>query len=290
MSTNIFNRASYNPASVSRPDYLYIYGSNKTQWVGVEGAPKVLNLQISDYYQPLHSALGLSFVNDVVGFTSFFNPMLIYSYKITDEENWGLAFGVAGGFFSRSFDHSLIKSNSGNDPGLNNLPDNILLPDANCGIEFQINNFTVGLSSTHILSLNNNSDSIFFNTNHRYAYAIYELKEDELINFSFAVQLNNRKNVFIADGTAMARFKTATGLTTGSREIFDLGLTYRTSNILSLMLGFYVLQNLRVGYVYDQSFNPNYSTYSTHEIMLEYRIPMQSASSCPSCNKQKRNR
>ena len=290
MSTNIFNRASYNPASISRPNYLYIYGSNKSQWIGIEGAPKVLNLQVSDYYQPLHSAFGISIVNDVIGFTSFFNPMLIYSYQITDDENWALSFGVAGGLFSRSFDRSLIKSDSGNDPGLYNLPENTLLPDANFGVEFQTNNFTLGLSTTHIFSLNNNSDSVFLNTNHRYAYAIYEVKEDELINFSFGIQLNNRKNLFVLDGTFLTKFKFPTGLKTGSREIFDLGLTYRTSNVATLSIGFYVLPDLRLGYAYDQSFNPNYSTFWTHEVMIEYRIPLQSATPCPSCNRQKRSR
>ena len=291
MSTNIFNRANYNPASISRPDYLYIFGSNKTQWIGVEGAPKVLNFQFSDYYQPLHSAFGFSFANDVIGFTSYLNPMLIYSYKITNDENWGLSFGIAGGIFSRSFDRSLIKSTSDNDPTVLNLPENILMPDANLGIEFQTNNLSIGISSTHILSLNSGMENLFLNSNHQYVYAVYEFKPNNSFHYSFGLQVSNRNYLTVVEGTSLLKFLSPTGLrNNSSKEVFDLGFTYRTSNIVTLMIGFYVLPDMRVGYAYDQSFNPNYSTNTTHEIMLEYRIPMKSAHPCGNCNNLSNNR
>ncbi|HPS13896.1 MAG TPA: type IX secretion system membrane protein PorP/SprF, partial [Prolixibacteraceae bacterium] len=55
--------------------------------------------------------------------------------------------------------------------------------------------------------------------------------------------------------------------------VFELGMTYRTSQQISLLFGLYLKNNIRVGYVYNQSFCTGYLPNSTHELMFEYRIP-----------------
>jgi type IX secretion system PorP/SprF family membrane protein len=285
MATHWYNRANYNPASITRPDYIYLFSNVRKQWAGISGSPTVFNVQASEYVHDMRSAFGISLVSDQIGVTQSINPMLTYAYRITSNRDWSLSMGISAGVFSRFIDGSLFEADNAIDPSLYYNAERILKPDANIGVEFQNNHFIFGLSSTHILSLAKDS-TLFLNTNHRYGYAIYKNTNSELLNYNIGLQVVNRYNLTVLEGNASIRFKAATGLTTGPREIFDIGLTYRTSQQLTLLMGLNITQNFRVGYAYDQSFSVGLSQNATHEIMLEYRIPSKAASTCIQCRNQ----
>lgn len=282
MATHWYNRTGYNPAFIARTEYLYLFTNVRQQWVGVEGAPRVFNVQISEYIHSLRSAFGLSFVSDQIGATKAFNPMLNYAYRIDNNQNWSLSLGLSGGVFYRTNDGSLYEAEVIDDDAVNYGSENIIQPDANAGVEFQSTSFIVGLSSTHLFSIAKSDDS-FLNTNHQYAYVIYKNNKSEAFYYKIGLQLVNRHNLTVAEGNFMIRLKHSTGLMQGPREIFDFGITLRTSRQLSLLVGVLVTPNLRLGYVYDQSFIQDYSANGSHEIMLEYRIPNKAASTRYQC-------
>jgi len=284
MSTHWYNRGNYNPASIARPDYMYVFANARTQWVGVAGAPKVLNVEVSDYYNPLRSAFGLSFVSDKIGVTSFVNPMLTYAYQLSNDDKWSLSMGLSAGVFLRSTDISLLNPYTPGDQYIYNVPENTIKPDANLGIEFQNSFLILGASSTHLFALGN-SDSLFYNSNHIFGYAIYKNTSNELIHFNIGTQIVYRNNLIVLEGNANVKFRYSNG-TRNVRDVFDIGLSYRTSKIAVLALGFYITEDLRLGYAYDKNFVPGYSERDTHEIMFEYRIPLESATPCYSCRKQ----
>ena len=37
MATHWYNRANYNPASIARTEYIYIFSDIQEQWVGIDG-------------------------------------------------------------------------------------------------------------------------------------------------------------------------------------------------------------------------------------------------------------
>jgi type IX secretion system PorP/SprF family membrane protein len=279
MATHWYNRANYNPASIVRPDYIYLFSNVQKQWVGVSGSPAVFNVQASEFIHDYHSAFGISLVSDQIGVTQAINPMLTYAYKIGRNDDWWISLGLAAGIFSRAVDGSLFEAGDVNDDALYTNLEKITRPDANVGIEFQSTHFVLGCSSTHLFSIAK-ADSVFLNTNHVYGYAIYKNTDSELFNYNLGLQLVSRRGLTILEGNASMRFKHPTGLSIGPREIFDLGLTYRTSRQMSLLFGLNITNNFRVGYVYNQSFSVGYNANSTHEFMLEYRIPSQAASAC----------
>ena len=276
MATHWYNRASYNPAFIARTDYLYLFSNARNQWVGVDGAPKVFNVQASEYIHILHSAFGLSLVGDQIGLTKAFNPMLSYAYLIANNRSWTLSMGLSAGVFTRSVDGSLFEAETVNDPSLHYNREKIIQPDANAGIEFQSTSFIFGISSTHLLSIGK-PDNLFLNTNHRYGYAIYKNNNLKLFYYKVGLLVVNRYNLTVMEGNVFIRFKHPTGLMKGPREIFDLGLTYRTSRQMAFLFGLIISPNLRIGYAYDHSFIPVYNQNGTHEIMIEYRIPNKAA-------------
>ena len=279
MATNWYNRANYNPASIAREDYIYLFSNVKRQWLGIGGSPTVLNLQASEYLYNMHSAFGISLVSDQLGLTNTINPMLTYAYRISGSTDWSVSMGLSAGVFSRTIDGTQFEPGTTADPTLYDNLTTTLLPDANSGVEFQSSHFIAGLSVTHLFSLSN-STNVFLNSSHLYSYFIYKNTESEILNYNTGVQIVKGPVLTTLEGNASVQFKKPTGLTTGPREIFDIGLSYRTSNQLILLLGFNINPNMRIGYAYDQSFSVGFQSNSSHEIMLEYRIPSKGASSC----------
>lgn len=271
MITHSFNRASYNPAAIARPNYLYLYSNARSQWNGVEGAPTVMTIQASQFFQSMNSAFGLSLVSDKIGVSRVLNPMLTYAFKMENDKDWSVSMGVSAGVFSRSYDGTQFEPVNYDDPALRYDIEQIVRPDANIGFEFQSSHYIIGLSSTHLFDLVR-SESLFLASNHRYLYAMFKQNDIELFNYNVGLQLLNRNNLTVLEGSANIRFKHATGLWGGPREIFDLGVSYRTSKQMTFLAGINILKSFRVGYAYNQSFNVGYNLNTTHEVMLECRI------------------
>lgn len=285
MSTHWFNRANYNPASIARTDYIYLFSNVRSQWTNIEGAPTVFNVQVSDYIHSLRSAFGLSLVSDQIGLTQTINPMLTYAFRISNESDWSISMGLSAGIFSRSVNGSLYNPVTVIDPLLLYNINNVSSPDANLGAEFQNQNFIIGISTTHLFSIGK-PDNLFLNTNHRYGYFIYKNDKIELFNYDAGLQIVNRNNLTVLEANGVIHLKHQTGLSSVSREMLDIGLTYRTSQQMTFLFGINITPNLKVGYSYDQSFIPGYSQNSINEIVLEYRIPSKAASICYQCREE----
>ena len=278
MITHSYNRATYNPASIARPNYIYLFTSARSQWNGVSGGPLVVDIQASQFFQSTNSAFGISLVSDKIGVSQVINPMLTYAFKIENNRDWSLSMGLSAGVFSRNFDGTQFEPVDINDPSINYEVDRIIRPDANIGIEIQSPHFIFGASSTHLFSIMK-PENLFLASNHRYAYAIYKQNNIELFNYNVGVQMVNRNNLTVLEGSANIRFKHATGLSTGPRELFDLGMTYRSSKQMTFLFGINLFNDFRVAYAYNQSFNTGYTFNTTHEIMLECRIFSRASSS-----------
>lgn len=276
MATHWNNRANYNPASITRTDYIYLFSNVRNQWLDIKGAPRVINVQASGYIHRLHSAFGLSMVRDQIGVTQVLNPMLNYAFRISNEQDWSLSFGLSGGVFSRFIDGSLYNPDDVNDPLLNYNVEKDNQPDANLGVEFENQHFVFGLSGTHLFSIGK-SENLFLNTNHQYAYAIYKNTNFGMFNYNLGLQVVNRNNLTVLEVNGCLRLKHSGG-TKELREMIDLGLTFRTSRQMTFLFGVNLTSDLRVGFAYDKSFFSGYFENSTNEFMLEYRIPSKAAS------------
>lgn len=281
MSTSWYNRSNFNPASIAKLDYLYFFTNARQQWNGITNAPKTLNLQISGFNYGLSSALGLSIISDQIGFVKSFNPMLSYAYRINNNEKWSISFGISAGVFSNSLNSNLFDPEVPFDPSLMVDFEKTLSPDANIGIEFQSNHLILGLSTTHIFS-NTNNFNLYLNSNHRYAYFVFKNTDLELYNFYAGIQVVNRSNLTYLELNTSIRLKQPTGLKSGSKELFELGFTYRTTKQMTALFGFNLSDNFKIGYAYDYTLLPGYTKNGSNEIMLEYRLPIKKAQ-CPTC-------
>jgi len=276
ISSNWYNRAGYNPASIARDDYLYVFSNIRQQWIGIKGAPTTLTLQASEYFRDLKSAFGFSLTGDKIGVQQTLNPMLSYAYRILyDRYNW-ISMGLSAGIFLRSQNGARHEAETRYDPSIIYDTRTVFWPDINLGFEYQTRNFIYSLSSTHLPALWK-ADSLFLFANHRYGSIKYKSNDFRLYNYCIGVQVINKYDQFIVEGNVCFRIKHQTGLISGPREILELGLTYRSSRVLTLLFGTYLTPDCKLGYAFSQSFLPGYYANGSHEILFEYRIPKKAA-------------
>jgi len=269
-----YNRANYNPASIARPGYVYVFSNVRRQWVGVDGAPTVYNLQASGFSEDHNSALGISMIRDDIGLTTALNPSVQFAHRVGLSDKMNLSLGLSFGVYSRKINAAAYEADVINDPALDYTDEKYISPDANFGLEVQNKHFIVGLSSTHLFAIWKPDDQ-FLITNHRYAYAYYKNSDSEMYNIMAGVNVINRRNLTVVEGTAIIRFKHPSGLQKGPTELFDLGLTIRSVNQFTAITGINLTRNLRLGYTYDFGFSNSLYNNGTHEFILEYRIPIR---------------
>lgn len=272
-ATHWYNRANFNPASIVREGYIYMFSNVRKQWVGVDGSPTVYNIQASGFSNNQNSAFGISMIRDDIGVTTAMNPTLQYAYRVKLEEDWHLSLGLSAGVYTRKVRGSEYEAEHINDPVLDYTDERYTSPDASVGAELQWTYLIFGISTTHLFSLWK-ADDLFLISNHRYAYAIYRNSNSELYNFTGGIQVSNRKNLTVVEGTAIIRFKRPTGLIKGPTELFDFGFSVRSVKQLTLLTGINITSNMRVGYTYDFNFSNTINGGGTHEILFEYRIPL----------------
>lgn len=272
-----YNRGHYNPSSIARPGFVYCFANYRQQWVGIEGAPTICNLQVSGYSDEHNSALGLSLTKDDIGLTTSINPMMQYAYRVILRDKLYLSLGLSAGMYLRSVNADKYEADDVDDSALGYAAEKYSSPDANFGVELQSSHFIYGLSATHLPSLWKPDDE-FLISNHRYVYAIYKNNDSEFCNFTAGLQVANRKNLTVVQATAIARIKKPTGLVKGPKELFDIGITAYSVKEATLLTGINISRNLRIGYTYDFNFGNLYKKNGSHEFVLEYRIPLKMVS------------
>ncbi len=269
-----YNRANFNPASIARPGFIYFFSNCRKQWTGIDGAPSVYNLNVSGYSDEKQSAVGLSLLRDDIGVTTALNPMLQYAYRIKLGRELDLSLGLALGYYFRTIKGSEYEAVEVDDPAIDYTTQRYSAPDAQLGFEIEGQYFIAGASTTHLVSLWKD-DEEYLVSNHRYVYALYKNSEHESYNLSVGMQVSNRANLTVIEGTGIVRFKRPTGLQKGPTELFDLGLSYRSNNQLTLICGLNLSPNIRLGYTYDFNTGAELNVAASHEIVLEYRIPLR---------------
>ncbi|RKD92498.1 PorP/SprF family type IX secretion system membrane protein [Mangrovibacterium diazotrophicum] len=274
MTSHWYNRANYNPASIARAGFIYFFSNYRNQWTGIDGAPEIYNLNASGFYEEYHSAFGISMLRDDIGLTTALNPTLQYAYQLKLDRDLFLSLGLAVGVYTRSVNTSAYEAVIIDDPALDYTSERYSSPDASLGFELQAEYFIVGASTTHLFALWKSDDELLI-SNHRYFYAYYKNTEKEAYNLTAGIQLSNRSNLTVVEGTGIIRFKRPTGLVKGPTELFDLGATYRTSNELTLLCGINISRNIRIGYTYDFNLGSELKSNPSHEFLIEYRIPLR---------------
>ncbi|RKE91003.1 type IX secretion system PorP/SprF family membrane protein [Ichthyenterobacterium magnum] len=261
----MYNMSIINPAyMINEPGLVEVGTLYRTQWVGIDGAPKTgnafANIPLSDRIE-----ISLNYLNDEIGgnIKQTENVLNIdAAYKIRLNETLNLSFGMKVGF-----DHLSTNSHQSNvsgDPLFNNAKKTVL--NIGAGVFLFKEKYYVGLSSPNLLpnDLDVNNDILYQNAAHLFLIGgyVFDINDDFKLKPSTVVKQTMG---------APLSFDISTNVL--YQEKFELGVSYRYQDAVTAMVGIEVLPDLRVGYAYD--FNTsvlNDFNSGSHEFILTYRF------------------
>jgi len=216
--------------------------------------------------------IGAGFVRDQIGVTTSTTGFLAYSYKIffdfkDNRPSWqlyqpgALSFGITAGI--QQHQDNLMELGILNDP---NCSQNVNASIPNIGISLLFNHarFYAGVSTPNILGdrlASEDNLDIKSPVYGYFGYRFYSNRFQELMIKPNILLKNENGAPLQADLNVAISFKNR----------FEIGAGYRTTSSANLLVGVYLLENLRFIYHYNLALK-NSPIGNTHGLMLSYRF------------------
>ena len=163
----MYNPSVINPAYAGSLGYGSLFSLYRTQWIGLEGAPKTLNLS---YHQPLEDTnlgLGVNIVHDEIGPSSATHLALDVSYTIHFENEGRLAFGMKLGGHLLNIDYTKLNHYNPSDVSFKNNITNQFSPNIGAGLFYYNENSYLGLSVPMLLQTKTYDEFSYSDANRR---------------------------------------------------------------------------------------------------------------------------
>ena len=269
----MFNTISINPAYAGSRETLSVVGLHRSQWVGLKGGPETQTLSVHTPLRNEKMGLGISFVNDELGYENFSYLYADYSYTIKTSENTKLAFGIKGGFTHYTIDEELLTDPSvANDQFFNDVS-NRWSPNVGAGFYLHSQKWYIGLSAPRILNTDYNKGrqgTLDYIALERISYY---LTGGYVFNLSETTKLKPSVLLKATNGAPLSFDVSANFL---FNETFWIGAGYRVDQNTAALGGiadFQVSKQLRIGYAYEFPFSDLRAyTSGTHEILLMFEV------------------
>jgi type IX secretion system PorP/SprF family membrane protein len=271
----MYNMSAVNPAyATATPAVLNLGSLYRSQWTGVDGAPKTLTLFA---HTPVNNKIetGFSLVSDNIGDgtkkeTNFFAD---FAYLLQLSEKQKLSFGLKAGFTSISTNFNGFQLNSGDVSTDKAFAENVneTVPNIGVGAYYFTDNYYVGISVPNLLSAKHIKERKEINS-------FGAQKMHTYLTGGYVFEINNAlklKPAFMAIFVAGAPLSVDLTTNVLYNEKFELGAAYRFNDSVSLLMNVSVTPNLKVGYSYDYTVS-NLSQFDSgsHEIGLFYNLDL----------------
>lgn len=264
LSQYAFNDYIYNPAVAGSRPWFELRTGHRYQWVGITDAPRTFTLSGTT---PIGEKMGVGALvyTDHVGPTRRTGFQASYAYHLRLNEEVRLSMALSVGALQFLVDGSKITFHDGSDPVIDDQVRGDLVPDATFGAMAYHEDWWAGfaipqLAKGKIYFYDEQDESLSELATHYYAMGGYRWRFSDDLRLEPSLLLKYVEPVPAKiDVTATLHY----------RDLLWLGVTYRTKDALSVMLGGWVKETFQFGYSYDIT-TTNLKNYSdgTHELML----------------------
>ncbi|EHO08041.1 PorP/SprF family type IX secretion system membrane protein [Myroides odoratimimus] len=263
----MYNTSNINPAYAGTRGNLSVFGNYRTQWVGLDGAPKTANLSVSTPLGDSGLGLGVNYMNDRIGAMDENNISVDLSYAIDVNQDYKLAFGLKATANLLNVDYTRLNIYSGKDPVAMTNIDNQFSPNIGAGLYLYSEKSYLGLSVPNFLTTDRYDDNEVTTMRqkaHFYLMGGYVFELNPSLKF---------KPAFLAKAVSGAPLQMDLTANFLIIDKFTVGAAYRWDASVSALAGFQVNDNLFVGYSYDADTTKlaNYNSGS-HEIFLRFDL------------------
>jgi type IX secretion system PorP/SprF family membrane protein len=286
-SQYMFNGIYINPAYAGYKENLNFHSYFRSQWTGIEGAPKSMSLAVDAIANNGNVGLALQISNDRLGAQTNLSAYANYAYRLrmNNEGTSRLALGFGVGVMQLGINNSLLNPNDP-EPYLATGMQSTFVPDGRVGVFYSDDKYYAGISADNLISQFINVRNRGFIAQPKPHYyltggALFPLSEDVLIKPSILLKddaggpTSLDLNTFIMFGQRLwIGGSYRTGVKLYNKSYLQNDLSRLNSFVAAMEL--FPLENLRVGYAYDISIGPlkGYSG-GTHEISIGFYIKTQ---------------
>ena len=265
-----FNQYAYNPAVAGTKPSYEVRSNNRYQWVGITDAPRTYTITLDGPSKSGNMGFGGYVFTDIVGPTRRIGFQLSYAYNITladgIKDEMKLSFGLSAGILQWLVDGSKIRLNNPVDAVISDGLQSSIVADGKFGIYlYESDRWYFGAAIPNLLK----SKLYFFN-----AQSLTEsyINRHLLVHGGYKFDIDDDFQVepsFLIKYVDPAPLKLDVNVRAIYKKQVWLGLSYRTNDAWSAMLGYVHQNNLMIGYSYDFTTTEirKYST-GTHELML----------------------
>ena len=271
----MYNTISVNPAYAGSRGVLSIVGLHRSQWVGLDGAPRTQTLSVN---APVGSSVGLGFsiVNDQIGegVNEETNFDAVFSYTVPTSETGKLSFGLKAGGHLLNIDFTVLDQYVDELSGANNI-DNKFSPNIGAGIYYHTNKFYFGVSIPNFLetqhfdtsSSSSNGSSYIAEERINYYFIsgyVFDLSDDWIL-----------KPAVLTKWVAGAPLQVDLSASFWYKQKLTLGAGYRWSAAWSILAGFQIGDKMMIGLTYDKETTELGNTTfndGSYEILLRFEL------------------
>jgi type IX secretion system PorP/SprF family membrane protein len=260
----MYNMNVINPAYAGSKENLSFGLLYRTQWAGIDGAPKTATFFA---HSPIGEkvGLGLSVISDEVGPVKETNAYVDFSYTLKLGGEHNLAFGLKAGATFHDIGLAGIDLIDPNDPFFENI--STTTPNIGAGFFYYTDSYYFAGSIPNILNsvhLDANGNKIGSEVAHYFFTGgyVFDLSANTKLKPSFLV-----KSAF----DAPTSFDVNLNVLFWNK--FEVGGSYRLDDSFSGLINFSITPSLRVGYAYD-SVTSDIRRYApaSHEFMLLFDL------------------
>lgn len=263
-SQQMFSSVNFNPAAVRSDNQIQATLFGRHQWVGFEGAPASVMLNLEGYVGEINSGFSGSIVGDRFGHSHTLNFKAGYSYHFHLGGSNTLQLGLSAGFLYKNFRGSDIILDQNGDPVIGLEDDNDIKPDLDFGLAFSSGGFMIGASATHLVSFAYDRNDYYTPDFGVYLFATYYGRVNDKLLLQPYV-----RGMYVGNA-----FKFEVDFRAEILRWFYVGVGYRYHEAVKAMAGITIYDKLEIGYCYDVGLGKirNYHAGS-HEIMISLRLP-----------------
>jgi type IX secretion system PorP/SprF family membrane protein len=259
-SQNMFTKLTVNPAAAGTNKAYCGTLLYRSQWVSFPGSPKTAMLNLDAYLENISSGIGLTVMNDRLGFENNFLARVSYA-RMWEMNNGTFSIGAEGGVMQKSLGGNWIPPQSANDAAIPAPSISAMSYDAGAGLYYTSEAFYCGISATQLPQAKFKSGPVeITNVRHYYVQAGW--------NWEPVPEWRITPSVFVKSDAATAQLDV--NVLAEFRDQVWGGASYRLTDAVVLMAGM-KRGNWKFGYAYDIN-TSSLNSYNSngHEIVLGY--------------------
>lgn len=249
----MFNTMSVNPAYAGSRGQLSIAALYRSQWLGLDGAPKTQTLNLHSPIRNSKLGYGVSIVNDNIGDgvvqETYFDAALSYTIDVSMQGK--LSFGLKVGGNLLNLDFQGLRNFDTEPVNADNI-ENKFSPNFGLGIYYHTERFYLGLSAPDLL------ESEYFDNSQRDANTV-QFVSKERINFylitGYVFDLNDNlklKPALLTKAVGGAPLQVDLSASFLFNDKFTFGAAYRLDAAVSGIVGFQISDQFMLGLAYDR--------------------------------------